>query len=236
MSSEESFSPILIALLLIFVTIIIFFLKRILKSGKRNVLLTGLNESGKTLIYSQLLHNKHVTTFTSIQENIDEYHVEGKSVTIIDLPGFHSIRQQFFEKHKESTKGIIYVIDSVTLPKNIRDVANVLYNILTDPVVMKAKPELMILCNKQDQTLAKGSSVIKSMLEKELNTLRNTQLNQLEQLDSKDNARYKLGDVSKDFSFSNLYCKVEFAESFAFNKNGSVDLQALKVWLGRLVN
>lgn len=91
-----------------------------------------------------------------------------KEVPIVDLPGFHSIRQQYFEKYKESSKGIVYVVDSVTLAKNIRDAANVLYNILVDPAVVKNRPNILILCNKQDQTLAKGSNIIKSMLEKEM--------------------------------------------------------------------
>lgn len=86
----------------------------------------------------------------------------------MDLPGFHSIRQRFFEKYKGASKAIVYVVDSVTLAQNVRDVANVLYNILVDPAVMKRKPQLLILCNKQDQSLAKGCAVIKSMLEKEL--------------------------------------------------------------------
>jgi len=232
----SSISPILVAAFLIILTIVIFFLRQLVKKGKRYVLLTGLNESGKTLIYSHLLHNKHVMTYTSTQDNVDEYKVDGKEVAVADLPGFHSIRHQFFEKYKDNSKGIVFVVDSVTLPKNIRDAANVLYNILVDPVVIKNRPEILILCNKQDQTLSKGSNVIKSMLEKELNTLRNTQLNQPTQLDAKENVKNKLGDLSKDFSFSSLYCKVDFAESYAFHKNGSVDLDGLKKWIRKLTN
>ncbi|XP_076250054.1 signal recognition particle receptor beta [Rhynchophorus ferrugineus] len=235
MDSDGLFLPILVAIVVVIITIVILF-RRFLRSGKQYILLTGLNDSGKTLVYSQLLHNKHVTTFTSIQDNIDNYTTEGKSIGIVDLPGFHSIRQQFFDKYKDNSKGILYIVDSVTLPKNIRDAAIVLYNILTDPVVIKNRPDILIVCNKQDQTLAKGSNVIKSMLEKELNTLRNTQLNQLEQLDAKEHTNSKLGDISKDFSFANLYCKVDFTESYAFSKNGSVDLEGLKKWVGKLAN
>lgn len=232
----STISPILIAVLLIILTIVIFLLRQLFRSGKRYVLLTGLNETGKTLIYSQLLHNRHAVTYTSSQDNVEQYVTDGKEVTVVDLPGFHSIRQQFFEKYKDNSKGIIYVVDSVTLAKNVKDAANVLYNILVDPVIIKNKPDILIMCNKQDQTLAKGSSVIKSMLEKELNTVRNTQLNQLKQLGSKENVTRKLGDPSKDFSFASLYCNVEFAESYAFNKNGSVDLEALKKWIRKVTN
>ncbi|XP_066248240.1 signal recognition particle receptor subunit beta [Euwallacea similis] len=228
--------PLLLAVLLVLLTILIFIVQRVLKSSKRHVLLTGLNDSGKTLIYSQLIYNRHIMTYTSSQDNFNQYNSDGKELTIVDLPGFHSIRQQCFEKYKDSSKGIVYVVDSVTLAKNIRDAANILYNILTDPVIMKNKPGLLILCNKQDQTLAKGSNIIKSMLEKEMNTLRNTQLSQVKQLDSKEKATNKLGDISKDFSFSSLYCKVEFAEACAYNKNGSVNLEDLKKWIRKVTN
>lgn len=237
MGTEDStISTIFIAVILVIITLIILFLRRVLRKEKRYILLIGLNESGKTLIYSHLLHNQHVITYTSSQDNVDLYQTDGKEVIIADLPGFDSIRQQFFEKYKDNSKGIVYVVDSVTVQKNIRDAANVLYNILVDPIVMRNKPDILILCNKQDQTLAKGSNVIKSMLEKELNTLRNTQLNQLKQLDSKENVTNKLGDINKDFSFSSLYCKVEFAESYAYHKNGSVDLEGLKKWIRKLTN
>ncbi|ERL95898.1 hypothetical protein D910_00564, partial [Dendroctonus ponderosae] len=134
----------------------------------RYVLLTGLNDTGKTLIYSQLVYNRHVATFTSSQDNEGQFNTQKNFVTLVDLPVFHSIRQQFFEKYKASSKGIVYVVDSVTLAQNVRDAANVLYNILIDPAVVKNRPQLLILCNKQNQTLAKGCTVIKSMLEKEL--------------------------------------------------------------------
>ncbi|CAG9764077.1 unnamed protein product [Ceutorhynchus assimilis] len=231
---EDSFSPILIAVLLIFTTIVLFILRRLLKSSKGFVLLTGLNDTGKTLIHSQLLHNQHVLTYTSSQDNVEECNIDGKKITVVDLPGFHSIRQQFFEKYKENSKGIVYVVDSTSLAKNIRDAANVLNNILSDPVVLKKRPNILILCNKQDQTLAKGASVIKTMLEKELNTLRNSELNQLKQLDSKETSKNRSGDSSKEFTFASLNCKVEFAESFAFNKNNSVDLDALKKWIRKV--
>lgn len=43
------------------------------KSSRRGILLTGLCDSGKTLIFSQLIHSKYVQTHTSIKENIANY-------------------------------------------------------------------------------------------------------------------------------------------------------------------
>lgn len=89
-------------------------------------------------------------------------------VRIVDIPGHERLRNKFFEQFKSATRAIVYVIDSVTLQKDIRDVAEYLYNILTDPLVSSYSPSLLILCNKQDMPLAKGSNAIKSILEKEM--------------------------------------------------------------------
>ncbi|KAL1501843.1 hypothetical protein ABEB36_007093 [Hypothenemus hampei] len=237
MDSDANTGPIIVALILIFVTIIIFFLKRIFSRSKRHVLLTGLNEAGKTVIFSQLLYNRVVTTYTSSQENIGTYGIDGKEIILVDLPGFHGIRTQFFEKYKNQTKAIVFVIDSITFTDNVRDVANVLFNILVDPVVIKSRPHILILCNKQDRTTAKGAKVVQSVLEKEMNTLRNTQLNQPKQLESKDNNFMdKLGDSNKSFSFSHLPYKVEFANSVATCKTGDVNLDELKKWFKNVIN
>ena len=37
-----------------------------------NVLLTGLCDAGKTLIYARLMHTKYVQTHTSVKENIGD--------------------------------------------------------------------------------------------------------------------------------------------------------------------
>ncbi|XP_060527983.1 signal recognition particle receptor subunit beta isoform X2 [Cylas formicarius] len=215
---EPQFFDITIAVLLIILTIALFLVRRYYYSGKRYILLVGLNESGKTLIYSQLFFQKHVTTYTSSQDNLEKYCANGKEVTVVDVPGFHSIRQRFFEKYRDNSKGIVYVVDSVTL------------------AILKNRPELLILCNKQDQTTAKGCNIVKYMLEKEINTLRKTQLSQLKQLYGREATTDKLGDSNKDFNFENIYCKVNFAESYAFNKNGSVNLDDLKKWIGKVTN
>lgn len=96
------------------------------KSAKRShILLTGLCESGKTLLFSQLLFEESRETFTSICENEGEYSVEGNSepTPVVDIPGNERLRNKFLDQYKSSAKGIIYVIDSVTVQKDIRDVA-----------------------------------------------------------------------------------------------------------------
>jgi hypothetical protein len=43
------------------------------KTTRRGVLLMGLSDAGKTLIYTRLLHNKFVDTHTSVKENSGGY-------------------------------------------------------------------------------------------------------------------------------------------------------------------
>lgn len=87
---------------------------------------------------------------------------------VIDIPGHERLRDKFFDQYKISAKGIVYVVDSNTIQQDIRDAAEFLYNILVDPIVISNCPQLLILCNKQDQTFSKGASAIKSIFEKEL--------------------------------------------------------------------
>lgn len=54
-----------------------------------------------------------------------------------------------------------------------------LYTILTDSVVRANRLPVLVLCNKQDHALAKGSQVIRMQLEKEMYAALNIFLNNL---------------------------------------------------------
>jgi len=52
------------------IRIVLFALWRKKKAAGSIVLLTGLSDSGKTLIYARLLCSKFVKTYTSVKENV----------------------------------------------------------------------------------------------------------------------------------------------------------------------
>lgn len=87
---------------------------------------------------------------------------------VIDIPGHERLRYKYFDEYKSTARAVAYVIDSVTIQKDIRDVAEFLYNVLTDPVILSNSIPIIIVCNKQDLPLAKGCNAIKTILEKEL--------------------------------------------------------------------
>nr|CAG4649635.1 EOG090X0C7N [Scapholeberis mucronata]SVE93847.1 EOG090X0C7N [Scapholeberis mucronata] len=198
--------------------------------SRRGICLVGLCESGKTLIFSQLVYQKAVESFTSLRENVGTVTFENKAaLKLVDVPGHERVRQRFFDAYKSTARGIVFVLDSFTLPKDIRDVAEYLYTVLSDPVVTSNKPQILILCNKQDHALAKGPQVIQSLLEKEMNVLRNTQTNQLEAISEDGKKPFFLGQEGKNFEFSDIYpIRVDFAASSAQQLD---ELEKLNKWL-----
>jgi signal recognition particle receptor subunit beta len=96
---------------------------------------------------------------------------------------------------------------------------------------------VLILCNKQDETISKGKSAIEQLLEKEMlvaikyylirvlwfclnfrNLIRKTRTSQLRSVDnSTSDAISFLGRTDKDFEFSQISQKISFAESSAKN-------------------
>ncbi|XP_069677188.1 signal recognition particle receptor subunit beta [Periplaneta americana] len=225
---------IIIAIFVVLITVVVFVLWRRKKAARRGILIMGLSDSGKTLLFSQLLHNKYVQTHTSVKENIDEYIAGNGSLKVIDIPGHERLRGKFFDEYKAIARGIVYVVDSVTFQKDIRDVAEFLYTLLSDVVVANNCPPVLILCNKQDQTMAKGCSVVKSLLEKEMNMLRMTKSSQLESTNETDNNNVFLGKREKDFEFAHLHpIRVDFAEStgVSTDEEKSAELESLEKWL-----
>lgn len=155
---------------------------------------------------------------------------------MIDLPGQERLRNKFFDQYKNSAKAIVYVVDSVTIQKEIRDVAEYLYTILADPVVQSNYPPVLILCNKQDQPLAKGSQVIKGLLEKEINLVRVTKSNQLQSVDSSQSSNTYIGKQGKDFEFSHLNNRVDIVEGSANtgDDDNPADIKAVEDWISKL--
>nr|CAD7397937.1 unnamed protein product [Timema cristinae]CAD7432339.1 unnamed protein product [Timema monikensis] len=216
---------------------VVFVVWRSRKQSRRGVLLLGLCDSGKTLLFTRLLHEKFVLTHTSIKENVGDYVVNNRSLRIIDIPGHERQRAKFLDQYKPVARAIIFVVDSVSIQKEIRDVAEYLYTLLSDPVFSSNCPPFLILCNKQDVTMAKGIPVIKTLLEKEMNLLRKTKTSQLESTNETSNNNTFLGKQGKEFEFSHLApIRVEFAEGFA-QKQGdenTADLDQVEEWLAKV--
>jgi signal recognition particle receptor subunit beta len=102
--------------------VILFLIKR--RGAKRtDVLLAGICDSGKTLLYSLILNGSEVETFTSLKENFGFLTLTNGILRLVDLPGHERLRLRLLDNYKSSTKALVYVIDSSTIQKEIKDVA-----------------------------------------------------------------------------------------------------------------
>lgn len=64
---------------------VLFVLWQRRQNARRGVLLMGLCDAGKTLVFSRLVYNRHVTTHTSIKENTGELIVNNVSKNVLEL-------------------------------------------------------------------------------------------------------------------------------------------------------
>ncbi|XP_043466657.1 signal recognition particle receptor subunit beta [Leptopilina heterotoma] len=232
---EFQFIGIIVAVFCVILTLVLVTLWRRRKSAGNSILITGLSDAGKTILFSRLLNSKFISTYTSVKENTGNIYINNHSLRIVDIPGHERLRYKYFDKYKSSARALVYVIDAVTLQKDIRDVAEFLYSLLSIISIQRHIP-ILVLCNKQDQTMAKGCGVIKTLLEKEINLLRLTKSSQLEAIDDSSSNTF-LGKNGVDFEFNHLNMNVQFAESSAYNKDSDsiADIEELSVWLKKIV-
>ncbi|GJQ71275.1 SrpRbeta [Trypoxylus dichotomus] len=229
------FTKVYIAIVVVLITLVLFLIYRNRSVSRRSVLLTGLCNSGKTVLYARLVHRQSIETFTSMKENTGEYVINGTSLKIIDIPGHERVRDKFFERYKIEAKAIVYVVDSALIQEEVRDIAEYLYNILSCPDITNNNINLLILCNKQDIPASKNCDDVKSILEKEIATLQITKTSQLESVDPKTKKSTVLVNGDK-FNFNLLTSvKVDFVNCNAISiENGSPNLDGLEKWLSKI--
>ncbi|KAK2538225.1 Srprb [Columba guinea] len=226
LAPDPAVLSVLLALIAVAITILLWRFVQGRRSGRRAVLLLGLCDAGKTLLFARLLTGKYRDTQTSITDSSAVYRVsrdKSTNVTLIDLPGHESLRLQFLERFKAAARAIVFVVDSVAFQREVKDVAEFLYQVLVDSTVLKNAPALLIACNKQDVTMAKSAKLIQQQLEKEL-------------LDATGGPA-QLGKKGKDFDFSQLPMKVEFVECSARGskgEEGDADFEGLEKWLAKV--
>jgi len=229
---------ILVAVCVVLLTIVFYLIYLRGKAVRRTVLLTGVSGSGKTLIFTRLVHEKYAETYTSMKENTADYvTTKGKSVFLVDIPGPENIRYKYLDKHKSNTRAFVYVVDSLTCNKDIRNVAEYLYILLTDPELGGKCSNALILCNKQDEMRAKKASSIKTALQDELNTLRTTKASQLSGTEESGETTMTLGKEGSKFTFDDHFINVEFLESHAVDgekKDSEPNLNDLISWINKV--
>ncbi|CAH8473832.1 unnamed protein product [Schistosoma turkestanicum] len=222
---DISLYPIVIAVVVCVVTVVLYWFS--VKRKLKNVLFVGACDAGKTTLFSSIVYGNPSSTFTSLSENVKSLQTDKKALVLIDVPGHEKVRNEIIRKYKLDTLALVFVIDSKSIQSDIKDIAEFLYNILVDKVFIKNRVKLLVACNKQDATTAKGVSVVTHLLEKELNTLTFTRTGALAGLDQSTISTLTKPGVT--FTFAKSRLPVDFVEISAIN-----DSSAIHKWLMQL--
>jgi len=223
-----------IAAVVVILLTLLYLYTRKTKKG-RGIVVVGPCDSGKTTILGHLVSGKMVDTVTSITANECTYSPgNGKADLVLkDLPGHDRVRIKFWDSHKANMRGIVCIIDAAGGNKAIREGAEVLYSILTDPLVNSISPNILVFANKQDLPTAKTVKVIRTQLEREITTLRMTKSAGLQTTGGSNVSSKTLGKLDRDFEFDHLTpIKVEFGEG----NGGSEDTEITSIvsWLAKV--
>lgn len=178
-----------------------------------SVVLVGPVNSGKTTLFYQLKNGERPELVASMQENGALCSVNGKAVRILDIPGHHSFRNKLESSLREAA-GVVFLIDAVEITPNKVEAADMLYEVLINPIVQKQRLPVLIACNKADlEEEAHSVDFIRKTLEKQLDAMRKTKTAAI----GKDAASQApaLGALDRPFSLQGLRNKVLLAECSA---------------------
>ncbi|KAK4468953.1 hypothetical protein MN116_000088, partial [Schistosoma mekongi] len=222
---DISLFALLITVVVCVVTVVLYCLSA--RKRLKNVLFIGACDAGKTTLFSSIVYGNPSSTFTSLNENVKHVRTDKKDLVLVDVPGHEKVRNEIIQKYKTDTLALVFVIDSKSVQGDIKDISEFLYNILVDKVFIKNHVKLLIACNKQDATTAKGVSVVTHLLEKELNTLTFTRTGALAGLDQSTTST--LTKPGMTFTFTKSRLPVDFIEISAIN-----DASKIHKWLAQL--
>jgi len=205
-----------------FVLILIISIWKWRRSSSRGntVVLAGLMNSGKTLLFIRMRDACFRSTVTSLSENEDFIFVKAKKsnkkemVHLVDTPGHERLRHKL-RQFLPISRGVVFVIDSVDFEIQARQVAEFLYELLINRHVYKKKIPLLIACNKKDIVTATGSKRIQTVLEEEIDQLRKTVQSIPRQNEEENSEEISLGMREELFQFGQLENLVQFVECSA---------------------
>jgi len=213
-------TSVLIGLLLLY---LIFGLGR--KKRGSTIVLAGPPNSGKTTLFFQLkdgsLHNGVVASMGENAAAVTLRPARGgpKTAAVLDVPGHHSMRHRL-EGALGDAGAVVFLVDAVEVTPHRTEAADMLYEVLTHPVVQRSRVPVLIACNKMDLELeAHSVDFIRKTLEKQLDMMRKTRTAAV----GKDAGAKApaLGAPDKPFAFAALPNKVALAEASA--KTGRLD-------------
>jgi signal recognition particle receptor subunit beta len=201
MDAEDEFSSsvgyllsaitIVVGLLLIF----LLFKPTGMKSKKKDqILVVGPSGSGKTFLTRKLAYATEPNTVMSSEASI--LTSKERKYQLVDFPGHPKLRSQLAE-YLPRAKKILFMFDASKTQSQLRDAAEFLYDLFTNPEIDTCG-RMLIVCNKSDVKGALPSARVKIVLQNELEKIKGTRRS-LEDGDEKN--AMPLGRSDQRFTF-----------------------------------
>lgn len=152
------------------------------RSRSSAIVIMGTQGCGKTCAWQALRYGEQrFATCTSVAANDaldlavvgkDERGREVKRrVRLVDVPGHAKLRLDAMDWLKRA-RAVVFVVDSVSFANDRREVAQFLFEILSDEHFQRSKLPLMVVCNKSEKLTAHSPDFIRKRLEREVEAAR----------------------------------------------------------------
>ncbi|KAA8495427.1 ADP-ribosylation factor-like protein 1 [Porphyridium purpureum] len=139
------------------------------KSGRRGILVIGLDGSGKTTVTYQITLGKHINTVPTMGHNKETMKYEGRKIDMFDVGGSMLVRETW-RLYARAADAIIYVVDATDSGRMEEAAAALRKLFYTDDSFSKPNSALMqvpvlVLANKQDMPGAMSGQKVQRALD-----------------------------------------------------------------------
>jgi len=165
-------------------------------------LILGQCGAGKTAMFYRMRDQEEVQSVSSLKAQRDTFKIqvgEGSDevlgpLEVVDYPGHARLRTKAAELLPQA-RCIVYVVDSED-KQRLKDVAEHLYELLTDPEVNELHTPILLACNKSDLSTARTEKFIVEEIEREMEQMR---VSRTAALEGQDSAESYLGVDGEKF-------------------------------------
>lgn len=221
-ASGGSSLPMMIAVAVVAITVVLFLVFRKKAPTPDAALLLGLQDSGKTAVYTRLRYGDEIPlkdTVTSIDVNEGPLTDEStsKSVTVVDVPGNSRQMGALLPGLAGRAGCVVFVIDAKDFSGQSKENAARILDIFSNSAFSRRK--MLVACNKSESPLASSLAFVRKRLEKDIELLLTTR-----RKDITNTANDDSGTISIDSS-------IPEGEAFTFDllASGSAGWQVRRI-------